>query len=546
MSYVALYRKFRPRTFDEVKGQDTVITALKNEVITGRVGHAYLFTGTRGTGKTSTAKIFAKAVNCEHPVNGSPCNECRSCRAVDEQTSLNVVEIDAASNNGVANVRDIIDEVRYAPAEGKYRVYIIDEVHMLSTGAFNALLKTLEEPPSYVIFILATTEVHKIPVTILSRCQRYDFRRITIDTIALQMKSLAAEENLDVTDDALRYIAKTADGSMRDALSLLDQVCAFYTGSSIDLEKTIECLGAVDRSVYEEMTRALAACDAAGCIRVIDHISDLGRDPGQFLTEFIWHLRNVLVSKEFTDPGSFLDVSAEEAAELKEEAGLMDDAFIMHAIRVLSRTLADIKYSSQKRVLLEICFIKLCRPEMEGDHSDSGLEARISAAEKRIEFLEENGVSVPEAGRTESPAGGGASPESREVSEDPGELKEKKKAELREALPEDIKKIAGNWGKMISGMDQPYGKIIEKFVTPRVSEEGRLVLFVPDDTARKALLKSDARALKCLENVISESTGVQMDITADMIRTGRERPEDAGDLPFLDILADPGDVTVSD
>ena len=222
MAYQALYRKFRPTGFKDVKGQEHIVTTLQNQIKADRIGHAYLFCGTRGTGKTSVAKIFAKAVNCENPVDGSPCGECASCRAIASGSSMNVIEIDAASNNGVDNIREIREEVQYSPTEGKYKVYIIYEVHMLSIGAFNALLKTLEEPPSYVIFILATTEAHKIPITILSRCQRYDFHRISIDTIADRLKELMQEENTVVEPRALRYIAKAADGSMRDALSLLN------------------------------------------------------------------------------------------------------------------------------------------------------------------------------------------------------------------------------------------------------------------------------------------------------------------------------------
>ena len=250
MSYTALYRKFRPGEFDEVKGQDHIVTTLKNEIRTDRIGHAYLFCGTRGTGKTTVAKILAKAVNCEHPVDGSPCGECEMCKKISSQTSMNVIEMDAASNNSVDDIREIIDEVQYSPAEGKYKVYIIDEVHMLSAAAFNALLKTLEEPPAYVIFILATTEAHKIPITILSRCQRYDFKRISIDTIADRLKDLMQREQIEVEEKALRYIAKVADGSMRDALSLLDQCIAFYLGEKLTYDKAIEVLGAVDTAVY--------------------------------------------------------------------------------------------------------------------------------------------------------------------------------------------------------------------------------------------------------------------------------------------------------
>ena len=255
MSYQALYRKWRPQNFEDVKGQEHIVTTLKNQIRLGRIGHAYLFCGTRGTGKTTVAKIFARAVNCEHPVDGSPCGECAMCRAIQSQASMNVIEIDAASNNGVDNIREIRDEVEYSPTEGRFKVYIIDEVHMLSIGAFNALLKTLEEPPEYVIFILATTEAHKIPVTILSRCQRYDFHRITIDTIADRLRELADKEAMDVEDKALRYIARAADGSMRDALSLLDQCVAFYLNERLTYDHVLEILGAVDTSVFSRLLR---------------------------------------------------------------------------------------------------------------------------------------------------------------------------------------------------------------------------------------------------------------------------------------------------
>ena len=253
MSYQALYRKFRPGEFGEVKGQEHIVTTLKNQIKADRIGHAYLFCGTRGTGKTTIAKILAKAVNCENPVDGGPCNECATCKSIANGTSMNVVEIDAASNNGVDNIREIRDEVQYSPTEGKYRVYIIDEVHMLSIGAFNALLKTLEEPPSYVIFILATTEAHKIPVTILSRCQRYDFKRITVSTITDRLRELADREGVDAEDKALTYIAKVADGGMRDALSLLDQCISFYMGQKLTYDNVLEVLGAVDTEIFSQV-----------------------------------------------------------------------------------------------------------------------------------------------------------------------------------------------------------------------------------------------------------------------------------------------------
>lgn len=302
MSYTALYRKFRPDNFSDVKGQDHIVTTLTNQIKHNRIGHAYLFCGTRGTGKTTVAKILAKAVNCEHPVDGSPCNQCAMCKAIQAGTAMNVIEIDAASNNGVDNIREIREEVSYRPTEGKYKVYIIDEVHMLSTGAFNALLKTLEEPPSYVIFILATTEAHKIPITILSRCQRYDFHRITIDTIASRLEELLNIEGVEAEEKAVRYVAKAGDGSMRDALSLLDQCIAFYLGQTLTYDKVLEVLGAVDTEVFSKLLRRVIQGDVTGSIHILEELIVGGRELGQFVGDFTWYMRNLLLVKTSEEP----------------------------------------------------------------------------------------------------------------------------------------------------------------------------------------------------------------------------------------------------
>ena len=382
MSYTALYRKFRPQEFEDVKGQEHIVTTLKNQIKADRIGHAYLFCGTRGTGKTTAAKIFAKAVNCEHPVDGSPCGTCEACRAIAAGNSMNVIEIDAASNNGVENIRQIREEVEYAPTEGKYKVYIIDEVHMLSIGAFNALLKTLEEPPSYVIFILATTEVHKIPITILSRCQRYDFHRISIETISARLTELLEKENVTAEERAVRYIAKAADGSMRDALSLLDQCIAFYLGEELTYEHVLEVLGAVDTEVFSSLLRRILGQDIVGAIEQLEEIIIQGRELGQFVTDFTWYLRNLLLVQSSDDMEEVLDMSAENLALLKEEAKMVEDETLFRYIRIFSELSNQVKYSSQKRILIEIALIKLCRPQMERDEA-SVLE-RISRIEKTL------------------------------------------------------------------------------------------------------------------------------------------------------------------
>ena len=385
MSYQALYRKWRPTAFSDVKGQDHIVTTLRNQIKSDRIGHAYLFCGTRGTGKTTIAKIFAKAVNCEHPIDGNPCGECPACKAIAAGTSMNVIEIDAASNNGVDNIREIRDEVQYSPTEGKYKVYIIDEVHMLSIGAFNALLKTLEEPPSYVIFILATTEAHKIPITILSRCQRYDFHRISIETISDRLSELMKAENINVEERAIRYIAKAADGSMRDALSLIDQCIAFYLGQDLKYENVLEVLGAVDTAVFENMLALIMSSDAAGCMQLIEQLIMQGRELGQFVNDFIWYLRNLMLIRTSDDDEimEVIDASAERIEALKEEAKMVNVDVIMRYIRILSELSGQIKYSSQKRVLIEIALIKLAKPAMERDVSS--LNNRIAILEKKIE-----------------------------------------------------------------------------------------------------------------------------------------------------------------
>ena len=394
MSYTALYRKWRPATFEDVRGQSAIVAALKNQVKTGRIGHAYLFCGTRGTGKTSVAKILARAVNCEHPVDGNPCNECRLCKAAKSGASVNVVEIDAASNNGVDNIREIREEVRYTPAEGKYRVYIIDEVHMLSTGAFNALLKTLEEPPAHVIFILATTEVYKIPITVLSRCQRYDFRRISSEVIAGRLQELTQGEQILIEDRALGYIARKADGSLRDAISLLDQCIAFHFGERLSYEDVLEVLGAASYDLFGKLLLAALEGRSADCIYQIDEIVMQGRELSQLVSDFIWYLRNLMLLKSSDLDADTLEVSQEELLELGKMAARTDMEVLLRYLRVFSELAGKMRNAVDKRVQLEMAFIRLTRPQMELE-MDSLLE-RMSILENKIENLKiSNPVSSP-------------------------------------------------------------------------------------------------------------------------------------------------------
>lgn len=449
MSYTALYRKWRPRVFGDVKGQDHIVTTLQNQIRSERIGHAYLFCGTRGTGKTSVAKIFAKAVNCEHPEDGSPCGECPSCQQIQAGTSLNVVEIDAASNNGVENIREIRDQVQYPPTEGKYRVYIIDEVHMLSTGAFNALLKTLEEPPSYVIFILATTEVHKIPITVLSRCQRYDFRWITVDTIADRLKELTDAEGMAVEDRALRYVAKAGDGSMRDALSLLDQCAAFHYGETLTYENVLDVLGAVDNRVFRELFGALRNGQTKDCILRLEEMVIQGRELSQFVADFIWFLRNLLILKTADEAEELLDMSEDNLKQLREDAALADENVLMRYIRVFSEVLNQIRFAAQKRVLVELAFIRLTKPEME-QSMDAVLE-RLEQLERQME------EGIPAAPWPGNMAGDGSQPALPQAVQPQAPSLESREAEPRtvtlpKAQLEDLNLIRNEWGKIVREM----------------------------------------------------------------------------------------------
>ena len=497
MSYTALYRKFRPDNFADVKGQDHIVTTLTNQIKHNRIGHAYLFCGTRGTGKTTVAKILAKAVNCEHPVNGSPCNECAMCKAIQAGTAMNVIEIDAASNNGVDNIREIREEVSYRPTEGKYKVYIIDEVHMLSTGAFNALLKTLEEPPSYVMFILATTEAHKIPITILSRCQRYDFHRITIDTIAARLDELLKVEGVEAEEKAVRYVAKAGDGSMRDALSLLDQCIAFYLGQELTYDKVLEVLGAVDTEVFSKLLRKVIRGDVTGSIHILEELIVGGRELSQFVGDFTWYMRNLLLVKTSENPEEAIDVSSDNMKLLKEESTMLDVETLMRYIRIFSDLSNQIRYATQKRVLVEIALIKLCRPAME-TNLDSVLD-RLRVLEQRMDERPVQQVIVQQ-GSGKKPAETGA------VQEPAGN-----KAPAK-AAPEDLQKIVAGWRVITGQTTGMFKQMLQKSVPKYNSETGEPVLYVEFQDFLGQSYVDNPEAKKELQDIITAQTGKTVEI----------------------------------
>ena len=361
MMYQALYRKYRPKTFDDVVGQEHITETLKKQVETGRLSHAYLFIGTRGTGKTTCAKILAKAVNCEHPVNGNPCNRCAACRGIDDGSILDVVELDAASNNGVDNVRALRDEAVFSPASVRKRVYIVDEVHMLSNSAFNALLKILEEPPEHLMFILATTELHKVPATILSRCQRHSFKRIPVDTITARLNFVAQQEHLNLQPDAAALLARMADGGMRDALTLLDQCCG---NECISTDAVISAIGLAGNLRTAQLLRSVAAGDTAGALEQFRDLWQDGKDPSALLDELSMLQRDLLMQAVAPRGSRELLSGAYDPVTLEELSGAFSSAQLLANLQSIQQALGAMASQPNPRIAAELCLIRLCRPEL--------------------------------------------------------------------------------------------------------------------------------------------------------------------------------------
>lgn len=384
MAHLALYRKWRPTVFEDIVGQGHITKTLKNQIMTNRIGHAYLFCGTRGTGKTTCAKVFSRAVNCLHPKDGSPCNECEICKGISDGSILDVTELDAASNRRIDDIREIINDVAYVAAAASYSVYIIDEVHMLTTEAFNALLKTLEEPPEHVIFILATTDPQKVPQTILSRCQRFDFKRISISDITLRLKEVAYGDGFKITDDAYRLIARLGDGSMRDALSVLERVSS-ACGDTITAEDITSVLGISAQENVFRMTDAVIGSNPQGIVSVIDSLMSEGKDLNTFIDTLLQHFRDLMMCSISEDSASLLDYSSEDLVKLKAQSQKLTFERLTRAASILSRAKADAKWVRSPRIIYELALIKLARPET--DSSPEALMDRLS----QIESLKQSG-----------------------------------------------------------------------------------------------------------------------------------------------------------
>ncbi len=507
--YQVLYRKYRPQTFSDVCGQETVTAALRNEIKNGTPAHAYLFTGCRGTGKTTCAKILAKAVNCLSPVDGDPCNACEICRGIDDGSILDVVEIDAASNNGVDSIRELREEVNFTPAAAKYRVYIIDEVHMLSAGAFNALLKTLEEPPAHVIFVLATTEVHKLPATILSRCQRFDFTRITPADIAARIRFVADKEGFSVTDDAALLLARLSDGAMRDALSLLDQ-CVSHS-REVTAEVVTAAAGLAGRAHIFELSAAVAAGDTAKALAVIDTLYRGSKDMERLCAEWVEHCRDIMIVKTVKDPTALVVVSAEELEQLRAAAAATDMATVLHHLAVLQETLDRLRGGVSRRVEMEMAVLRLCRPELSDDLA--ALTRRVAALENNRPMSAPTQASAPEPTQEPAPMQEPAPTQESAPAQEPAPAPAPAApaapvAPVAPVVPaaENAEVPFSSWGEVVEALETACPPLCGVLVGSTALLRGDIVLVCTDNDTFRALVTRDGNK-QILVNTIKQVTG---------------------------------------
>ena len=514
MGYQALYRRYRPARFEDFVGQEAVIKTLRSQVMSGRIAHAYLFCGTRGTGKTSTAKVFARAVNCEHPENGDPCGECATCRALSEESSLDILEIDAASNNGVDEIRDLREKVKYPPQVGRYRVYIIDEVHMLSAGAFNALLKTLEEPPAYVVFILATTEPQKLPATILSRCQRFDFHRIPMNQIIARMRVAVEQEGIAAEDAALARIARAAEGGMRDAWSIMDMCLGYAQEDGVGLTEALvlRVLGAADRGFLFDFADRLIGADAAGALEMIDGMMRMGREVQVFVRDVSAHLRALMLADVCGEEhaADLLDVTQEDAAEYVAQARRTSHTRLMRMLDLFLASETDMKWASQPRFALETAAIRACEPE-----ESLQLEALVARVDELERKLHEGVVVAQQAA---APASKNAAPAAQAAAAAPVPAKETPKGPAPDAeriWQEAVKKLKQKpqlfgmvrFGRLASAENGVFTVVYEKATGGAYVK----MLSMDDKNAQVAQALSEAAGYPCVFRAAIEGTVAESD-----------------------------------
>ena len=493
--YQALYRKWRPKTFDDVVGQDHITVTLRNEVASGKFSHAYLFTGSRGTGKTTCSKIVAKAVNCEHPVDGNPCNACAICRGIDDGSILDVVEIDAASNNGVDNIRQLREEAYFLPSVAKFRVYILDECHMLSAGAVNALLKILEEPPEHVIFILATTEVHKVLPTILSRCQRFDFKRIRSRTIADRLLYVCGQEGFALQDEAAMLIARLSDGGMRDALSLLD-LCVSH-GGEIDVETVTAAAGLTGQEYLFELTDAVSVSHPADALRVIDRLSENSVDFARLCEQFVSHFRNLMIVKTVKEPDDLIQGTQEDLERMRSQAKGLTLNRVMYALDLLQETMGKISRTAFKRTEFEMALIRLCDEKM-----GAGLDGALERIEKLEKAVRSGAVQVESDTQKQQPQlvanSTQADPEAGEPA--PSQHKGPRQKE-REVVPFE------NWAQVLGELQKINAALCGAMVGSKAYTSGELMLIDCSNELFRTLLRTSVAAKESLRSAILAVTG---------------------------------------
>ena len=530
--HIALYRKYRPAAFADVVGQEHITHTLQSEVASGNPAHAYLFTGSRGTGKTTCAKILAKALNCRNPQNGDPCGECEVCRGIDDGSVLDVLEIDAASNNGVDNIRDLRDEANFTPAVGKYRVYIIDEAHMLSTGAFNALLKIMEEPPAHVVFILATTEVHKIPATILSRCQRFDFYRIPRDAIASRLENIAGREGFTVTREAAELIAGLSDGALRDAISLLD-LCSSYS-REITRDTVLEASGTVGTGHLYDLADAAADGDTAWALAIAGELSRRSMDESRLCEQLIGHYRDLMLTRAVQDPTPLLDTPSLDLQRLRAQSDRYSMERILYSIEVLQEALGRMSRSAERRTELEVTLIKLCDPR---------LSTRTDALLSRIEKLESAlraGTTLPQAPAAARPAVQ-EEPELPEIPDFPDAMpvpeqpapKEKPAARAEAPAPEEQKVL--NWREVLDHLEKKNPALAGALVGSSAYRRGGYVLIDCRDDFFLKLMRENDYARECIKQAFLEVNGTRCSI-GPYRRPVQEKKEEDPLATFIETL----------
>ncbi|PLS14628.1 DNA polymerase III subunit gamma/tau [Bacillus sp. M6-12] len=511
MAYQALYRVWRPQQFIDVVGQEHVTKTLQNALLQQKVSHAYLFSGPRGTGKTSGAKILAKAVNCERAPIKEPCNECASCRGITEGSISDVIEIDAASNNGVEEIRDIRDKVKYAPSAVKFKVYIVDEVHMLSAGAFNALLKTLEEPPKHVIFILATTEPHKIPLTIISRCQRFDFKRIQPSDIVGRMEQIIAETGIACDEQALHIIARAAEGGMRDALSLLDQAISF-SSDKVTVEDALTVTGSVSQAFLSRLARAIYEKDVTTALQVLEELLAMGKDPSRFIEDMTFYFRDMLLYQ--TSPvlaDSFERVLIDN--QFEEMSRIIPSGFIYEVIDNFNKTQQEMKWTNHPRIFLEVALIKLCHIEQAANHTQqSGVQElvdKISDLERQLQEIKERGFAVSDVAK---PA---AQPKTQRTAKKAYKAPAGKINQiLRQATKPDLKAVKSHWGEVLEMLGNQSMKSLAALLNEAepvaASSDAFVVKFKYNIHCQMAM--ENARFLEVLSSIMHKTTGKRLEM----------------------------------